>query len=177
MPLVVGCSHTHEEPMPSGQDMSSPPADMALPPNDLRSPEPDLAQDLQPQDMPSMDNPQVTGLPTCPDVIVSANQLFERTVRSSCASAARCHGATSPVHWNLQSGDDLKRHWVNQMSNQTTRVPLVRPSNIHASYVMYKLMGQQEKVGGRGGRMPLGADRLPDNHLCNFINWIGSGAN
>lgn len=159
--------------MPSDRDMGSLPADMTAPASDLRGPEPDLAPK---QDMASM-VPQLTGLPTCPDVVVSANQLFEQTVRSSCTTGARCHGPNDRVGWSLGSGDDLKRYWVNQMSAQTNQVPLVRPSNIHASYVMYKLMGQQDKVGGRGGRMPLNADRLSDSHLCNFINWIGSGAN
>jgi hypothetical protein len=54
---------------------------------------------------------------------------------------------------------------------------MVTASNVDMSYLMYKLVGQQGTVGGRGGLMPKGGRRLADADLCKFIVWIKEGAN
>jgi len=51
----------------------------------------------------------------------------------------------------------------------------ITPGDVDASYVLYKLHGQQDKVpGGGGSLMPQGGPKLSDDKLCLMINWVKS---
>ena len=56
----------------------------------------------------------------------------------------------------------------------------ITPGSLDRSYVMWKLLDQQERVAEpemAGSRMPLPPlAALPQAELCLFINWIRGGA-
>jgi hypothetical protein len=121
----------------------------------------------------------VTGLPqNCPPG-VTAQQLYEGVVGPTCAVGSGCHatGDSGAMLFSFGNAADMKRRWVNNASMQATRVVRIKPYNIDQSYVMYKLMGQQHRVGGSGVQMPKGGRMLSSQALCMFVSWINEGAN
>jgi len=52
----------------------------------------------------------------------------------------------------------------------------VEPGDPEASYLLHKLRGTQDKVGGKGLNMPAGGDSLPDATLDLVAQWILEGA-
>lgn len=154
----------------SAEDLTSPtdqrgaPADAAAP--DLRP-----ALDMAP--------PTVTGLPTDCAAGGTAAQLYTNVIQSKCATT-NCHGATGSVHFSITAASDLKAKWVGKQADQTfaTKMNLVTAGNLNQSYVLYKLVNQQEKASDSpGGQMPLGGTALGHDDLCRFISWIQGGAN
>lgn len=134
-------------------------------PADLRE-----APDLRwPSDLP--DVPMLTGLPACGAASITAEFLYERTVKSNC-NAYGCHPT-------INSATTLRGAWVGQPAMGTKTMRIVERSDIHHSYVLYKLMGQHAAppINGAGDRMPKGSPALSDADLCNFINWVASGGN
>lgn len=56
----------------------------------------------------------------------------------------------------------------------STQSPLLRvqPGAPSESYLMHKLEGTQQEVGGSGGQMPLGVGPLPEADLATISTWI-----
>jgi mono/diheme cytochrome c family protein len=56
----------------------------------------------------------------------------------------------------------------------STQSPLLRvqPGMPSESYLMHKLEGTQQDVGGSGGQMPLGLGPLPEADLATIRTWI-----
>ena len=138
----------------------------ARPPVDMASTVDGGAWDARPPEDMGKPGPVVTGLPRCTDTGVTADIVFNQVARGSCAGG-RCH--------SFSSGATLKSAFVGVASGQTRLFPIVTPSDIDRSYLMYKLTGQQASAMGGGGIMPR-AGRLRDADLCKFIVWIKEGA-
>jgi hypothetical protein len=141
----------------------APPSDLAVP-SDLATP-PDLA-------------PPVVALPSgCPSSATAANVYS--IVQTSCAINSNCHG-TSSSHFQIASVADVKTLWVNVNADQAlVPFPRVTPSNVNRSYLLYKLVGQQNKVAPSpacGAQMPSGST-LTQAQICTFVAWVSSGAN
>lgn len=115
----------------------------------------------------------LTGLPTCATATVTATQLYTSVVSVSCAGS-RCHDPGSMGTLAMQSAAQMRNNL--RMASRSATLPRVTPGDVHRSYVMYKLMGQQARVsGGAGNRMPPMV-ALNNTQLCMFVNWIRGGA-
>lgn len=81
-----------------------------------------------------------------------------------------CHQNASPAgKLTLQKGKppaDL----INVKSDESP-LPFVTPGDPAKSYLMHKLKGTQNDVGGSGGQMPLGG-KLPDPQIAAIEAWI-----
>ncbi len=138
----------------------------ARPPVDMASNVDAGPWDARPPEDMSKPGPVVTGLPRCTDRGVTADIVFNQVAKGSCVDR-RCH--------SFSSGATLKSAFVGVASAQTRLFPIVTPSDIDRSYLMYKLTGQQASAMGGGGIMPR-SGRLRDADLCKFIVWIKEGA-
>ena len=75
----------------------------------------------------------------------------------------------------MNSAATFKSNTVNVDSTGAS-MKRITPSNIDASYLLYKVHGQQANVpNGGGGQMP--GMGLSDAEKCTLINWVKSGAN
>lgn len=110
---------------------------------------------------------------------VTADKLYTDVVQGTCAVSS-CHGAGSQgTFFTISSAADMKAKWVSQASTQAPQVPRVTAGDANKSFVLYKLIGEQEKAAGQGkggARMPLGGDKLSDRQICEFVSWIKEGA-
>ncbi len=52
----------------------------------------------------------------------------------------------------------------------------VEPGDPDLSYLMHKLWGTYQEVGGMGAAMPIGEDPLPDEQVALIELWIRQGA-
>lgn len=133
----------------------------------------DVATDGARTDASADGGTMLTGLPTCMAANVTAMQLYTGIVSSSC-TGARCHDPGSAGTLAMGSVAQMRTNLL--AASATASIPRVTPGDIHNSYVMYKLLGQQARVtGGRGNRMPPLA-ALNNAQICQFVNWIRSGA-
>lgn len=141
-------------------------ADLATP--DLR-PAADLAT-------PDLAPPKLSGVPANCPAGVTAQALYTNVVQKSCALKT-CH-AGGGIHFSITSAADLRTAWVNKNADQpSTGFPYVTPGNLDRSYVVYKLLGQQDRVSDSGGAIMPAAGRLSDSDICQFVSWIQAGAN
>jgi hypothetical protein len=163
--LAIACTH---DPAPEGGDAAAA-GDLAGAPDGA------ALADLGPPDLAG-EPVSVTGLPQGCPTSVTAEQLYNEVVSRSCAVATGCHGE-APTAFGFASAAEMRTRWINKTSAQAGRMVRVKPGSIDQSYLMYKLMGQQEKPGGSGERMPPGSPTpLPNEDLCKFIGWIKDGA-
>lgn len=92
------------------------------------------------------------------------------------ASCTSCHGGESPsASLNLETNayDNLVGVYSTRVEPQMMFVKAGDPAN---SYLVHKLQGTHEAVGGRGQRMPRSAEPWTDEQMELIIRWISEGA-
>jgi hypothetical protein len=83
-----------------------------------------------------------------------------------------CHQNAEPLgNLSLEAGAALK-NTVGVASDELASMPRVTPGDAAKSYLLHKLDGTHEKVGGSGDRMPLGADPLSAADIATIQTWI-----
>ena len=108
--------------------------------------------------------------PNCAVANVDASQAYN-AVKQSCG----CHGGGAGG-LKFSSADGFRDNMRN-VPAQTALLDLVEPANVAQSYLIFKILNQQNKViGGSGNPMPLGKP-LSDAQKCLLINWVRGGAN
>jgi hypothetical protein len=98
---------------------------------------------------------------------------------ASCAFSGGCHAGTSPAQGMNLSQGQAHASIVNVMANETSSTTMlmrVRPNFPDSSYLVHKLQGTQDQVGGSGGQMPLGAAALSQSQIDVIRQWITDGA-
>ncbi|MEM9458103.1 MAG: hypothetical protein AAGF11_28265 [Myxococcota bacterium] len=136
-------------------------------------------------DAPTQSTGDTTGNTTgpmirCPEETTGAGAMsFETDVwpllTPTCLGLpGTCHSATS----GGLSMPDPTDAYANLVGVPSTGAPLVRvePGCPDASYLLAKLNGTQNEVGGSGGRMPQGTSPLPQASLDTIEEWIVGGA-
>jgi hypothetical protein len=112
--------------------------------------------------------------------------IYENVIsgnNSAVSEGCGCHfGSThSSGMTGLGDQDGAYAAWVNQAATSAGGAPTgldrVEPGSSVDSYVMYKLDGNMEDVGGGGSRMPLSGPPYLDEATRDIIrNWIDEGA-
>ncbi len=91
------------------------------------------------------------------------------------AYCVSCHGGSNPSA-NLDLSTDAYDDIVNVASGQARSMNLVTPGDTDNSYMLNKLWGTQDSVGGSGDQMPRGTTPLGNSDISMVFNWIGEGA-
>ena len=90
-----------------------------------------------------------------------------------------CHGSRIPKG-DLRLAPDEYSVLVGIESQEAPGALRVKPGDPDQSYLMAKLLGTQEDLGGSGARMPTGEaimrPPLPDDQIAIFRAWIAEGA-
>jgi hypothetical protein len=123
--------------------------------------------------------PTLVGLPDCgtPSDGGTAEELNDEVLVNTACGASGCHSPPAPFSFDLSDGGAAVRsEWVGKKSTQVPELNRVTPGDVNASYLIYKLVGQQADAGGLGDRMPQGGPYLDDVSLCRVINWVKTGA-
>jgi hypothetical protein len=115
---------------------------------------------------------KIIDLPTCTTETVAGTTLWNTIIQPKCAG---CHASVSAQKWQATSATEFLGVTVG-VSAIGAPLKRVLPNDVHGSYLMWKIMGQQTTVGGGGNRMPP-PDALSTADRCKVINWINSGAN
>jgi mono/diheme cytochrome c family protein len=90
------------------------------------------------------------------------------------AICTNCHtGANAPRGLRLDSEDNSYAFLVNQAADEMPDLMRVNPGNPDQSYIIKKLEGASDIVGGR---MPLGGPYLSQTQIDQVRNWISNGA-
>jgi cysteine-rich repeat protein len=113
----------------------------------------------------------LSGVPNCMAANVTADTVWTTIVQPKCG----CHtGGSGGL--TMTSAATLKSNTVNTPATNAM-MDRIEPMNIHSSYFLYKVFGQQGNVpGGGGSQMPLGGPVLTTAERCTLINWVNSGA-
>lgn len=110
-----------------------------------------------------------------PGMIVSLSGDVQPIFTRSCAFVG-CHGDLPSLNLDLRAGNS----WgslVNVQSVQAPALDRVEPGDSAKSYIVHKLQGTQDSVGGTGNRMPNGGQPfLPDAEIDLIRSWIDQGA-
>jgi hypothetical protein len=151
----------HDLAMETHEDLSMPiKMDLSVPPRD-------------------MSPPMLTGLPTGCASGVTAVTLYSNVVSTNCALAG-CHGDSGGyVHWHAGNAAELIQAMVGVQADQTGGMDRVKANDLNNSYVLYKLMNEQDRaaqIGSAGAQMPDGNPMLSSADICMFISWIQGGA-
>lgn len=107
----------------------------------------------------------------------TSSTLYTTIVMGKCAGSS-CHSNLTPPL--LKSAADVLA--LKNKASSAMSMPYITPSNIDASYLLYKLTNEHLKVpGGNGARMPdaTAVPALPalvDSDICKFIQWAATGA-
>jgi hypothetical protein len=88
----------------------------------------------------------------------------------SCATSG-CHDGTQSPDMRSPAYDHLVGVWANGVT-----LPYVDPEYTDTSYLMRKITGTQEAVGGVGAPMPFNGDPLPEPDIERIASWILDGA-
>ncbi|MFK7929521.1 MAG: hypothetical protein AB8H79_15095, partial [Myxococcota bacterium] len=103
------------------------------------------------------------------DVVDDACAEVQAVLNAHCTS---CHGSFAV--------DGLDLRDVSQVVGAISRhsgLPLIEPEQSADSYLMHKIFGTHNTVGGAGVRMPPGMDaRVPDADVGVLADWIDAGA-
>jgi mono/diheme cytochrome c family protein len=90
------------------------------------------------------------------------------------AICTNCHtGANAPRGLRLDSEDNSYAFLVNQAADEIPDLMRVNPGNPDQSYIIKKLEGTSDIVGGR---MPLGGPYLSEAQINQVRSWISNGA-
>jgi len=91
------------------------------------------------------------------------------------ANCVICHqGSSGPAGLSLQSNASYS-NLVNAKSTES-QLTRVNPGNPDKSYLLNKLLGTQNQVGGTGAQMPFGASPLSQSQINLIQQWIQQGA-
>jgi hypothetical protein len=101
---------------------------------------------------------------------VEVEALFAR----SCATSG-CHGGPEYSTGLDLSAGQAHGLLVGQDSTQLPSMKLVAPGEPEASYLLHKVRGTHEEVGGSGELMPPPFG-LADADLASIVAWIEDGA-
>lgn len=170
-PYLLACDNT--TPAPTVMDLAMPDLAMPVVVRDMAmadlTPPPDLTP---PADMAT---PVVTGLPTdC--VAATGADLYTNVVVKSCSIGNGCHGSMA-TNFAITALSDMKTKWVGVKAAQSDGMNYITAGDVDKSFIIYKLVNQQNKVGVfPGTSMPRGAALLGHDDLCRFISWIKAGA-
>lgn len=108
-------------------------------------------------------------------MVVSFSADIQPIFNNNCAFPG-CHAAPliDPPGMDLSDGQAL----ASLVGVQSVESPLLRvaPGDSQASYLLHKLLGTQNTVGGSGERMPFGGPYLPDAEIDLIRDWIDQGA-
>lgn len=94
-----------------------------------------------------------------------------------CATSG-CHDnrANPAAGLNMSSSAQSHANLVNQLSIQAASRRLVVANDPSSSYLIDKMRGTHQAVGGTGARMPLYAAAISAEDLDRIITWINNGA-
>ena len=124
-------------------------------------------EDLNEQGLPVTDN---NGGGNQADAVTLAD-LQQNIFGAICTN---CHtGANAPRGLRLDSEDNSYAFLVNQAADEMPDLMRVNPGNPDQSYIIKKLEGASDIVGGR---MPLGGPYLSQTQIDQVRNWISNGA-
>lgn len=125
-----------------------------------------------------------TGLDPCGNPIGTARCGTDDSVRLSldvqpifnqnCAFAG-CHAGAQPQEGMNLSAGAAYDNIVNVPSNELPSMRRVRPFRPDSSYLVHKIQGTQNAVGGSGAQMPLGGELSPAQ-IDLIVSWISQGA-
>lgn len=93
----------------------------------------------------------------------------------SCALGG-CHNSTAASAGLVLEDGQSFSNLVNVMSTQATSLNRVEPNDSGNSYLIDKLLGTQNDVGGTGARMPRIGSLLTDAQIDIIMDWIDNGA-
>jgi len=113
-----------------------------------------------------------------PSSMVSLRQDVQPIFTTSCAVSG-CHDAGSlSAGMVLEEGRlfDPGEGIVGVPSQEAPGVLRVKPGSSAESYLIHKLQGTQDTVGGAGDPMPLGGEPLSEATLQVIRDWIDQGA-
>jgi hypothetical protein len=113
-------------------------------------------------------------LPACPDMAVDATMLWSSVVSKQCGNG--CHLMNADQGGlNMKSAAAMVTNTVDKPA-QTAQLDLVEPGVLDKSYLIFKILDQQNLApGGSGVGMPVGS-KLTDAEKCMFLNWVKGGA-
>jgi hypothetical protein len=108
----------------------------------------------------------------CAAANVTSMQAYTAVIQPKCGCHVNGSGGLT-----MNSAATFKANTVN-VDSLGASMKLITPNSIDASYLLYKVHGQQANVpNGGGSTMPLGGQPLSDAEKCTLINWVKSGAN
>ena len=119
--------------------------------------------------------PALDGLPNCAAETVSSDAVYSAVIEKNCATSG-CHQVPPLSKWQAIDAETFVSAVVNQPSRQVPAMKLIEPNAPTHSYLVWRIMGQQERVGGGLARMPKDKPELSADEKCKIINWINSGA-
>lgn len=103
------------------------------------------------------------------------SSLQENIFTPTCALSG-CHSSgSSAAGLSLAEGESFD-NLVNVESNELPSMNRVSPDNLLESYLLFKLRGTADDVGGSGSQMPKGGSALSDEQLTAIEEWIEGGA-
>lgn len=106
-----------------------------------------------------------------PEDGVTLAQLQQDIFGAICSA---CHiGANAPRGLRLDTEDNSYAFLVNQAADEKPELMRVNPDNPDESYIIKKLEGAADIVGGR---MPLGGPYLDQSQIDRVRIWITNGA-
>ncbi len=114
---------------------------------------------------------------TLPSEDVSFAADVQPLLNGSCASS-NCHGSNanpSQKPMVLQTGQAYDAI-VGVPSEQLPAMPRITPGQPNQSYLIHKLEGTHDGVGGAGSRMPLGQPPLAQAIIDLVRQWVTDGA-
>jgi hypothetical protein len=117
-------------------------------------------------------NPLGSGGP--PDSISLARDV-QPILTANCALSG-CHAGSAPVLGQNLSAGLAYASIVNVAAQEAPGFFRVRPSFPDSSYLVHKIEGTPEQLGGVGARMPLGASPLSGAAIATIRAWIAAGA-
>ena len=92
--------------------------------------------------------------------------------RCGCHDAAQRAGGM----YDLTRPDVAYAVLVDRPSDDVPGMDRIEPGDPEASYLVAKIEGRQQQVGGRGDRMPPTGFPLPDDDIDLIRDWVTAGA-
>ena len=107
----------------------------------------------------------------------SSFEVLSKEVFMPTCATSECHAGNPPPRapMSLEAGQT----WAALVDAPSYEVPSLRrvaPGDVPGSYLMHKLRGTAESVGGIATRMPLGQPMLQEEQLLAIEDWISQGA-